>query len=75
MSESFDIARALIDRAANTGKNYAVFVRHGSAKVTNTTTEEYRKTMDKRGGDLLGIYNKNCPIGWLVEDLRWKGIA
>ncbi len=72
--DAITIAKSVIDKAVNTGKHYAIFVRNGQAKVTNTGTDLFREAMQKREADLLGVYDQNCRLEWLVDDLRYKGV-
>jgi hypothetical protein len=71
---AIEIAKSVLERAGNTGKNYAVFVRNGRVNVTNTGTALYREALEKRGSDLLGIYNSQCFLDWIVDDLNYKGV-
>lgn len=52
----------------------AVFVRNGAVKTTKITTDLYTQAMSKTPERLMGVYDENCCLEWLEEDLEWMGV-
>lgn len=66
-------AEMIVERAANTGKQIAVFLIDGKTKPTAATTELFQMAMQKYPRGLIGIYDDRADPQWIVDDVRHCG--
>lgn len=62
----------ILERAAELKEPVAVFLTHGRIKIIPASSERLDKMLEDRllGGHCIGVYNKDCPEEWLIDDIR-----
>lgn len=69
-----EIAVHIFNKIEAASAPLAVFVSNNTVKTTKITTDLFRQAMTKTPSRLMGVYDKNCRIKWLEEDLEWMGV-
>lgn len=52
-----------------------MFVVNGAIKTTKVTTNLFHEALSKTPQRLMGVYDGECLLKWLEEDLEYMGIA
>ena len=68
-------AKSLHDKICAAHGKIAVFARAGQYISTKITTERFENYMrSDRKRDLMGVYDSDCMIAWLEDDLAYMGM-
>lgn len=67
-------AQSLLDKLCDAKVPLAIFVRNGMVRTTKVTSALCADMLSKRSKELMGVYDKECKLEWLVDDLKFAGV-
>lgn len=65
-------ARIIYDRLPGQSSPVAIFLDPGfKLKLMKTDTMTFRRRFSRhRGADLIGVYDSDAEVHWIIEDIR-----